>query len=161
MTNMSNTAPGLDSEYVLDARQTDGPITLIKVHRELEAAPAGATLTVLTAEDDAELNLRSFCNSTRHLYLGCDRLMGHDVHWIKKSPPPRKCQRCSNIRTMLAGAVILPVLAYTGPQVVAGGADHIVTLLFALSVCALPPVAYENYRLAKRGLLRLIDPHDG
>jgi TusA-related sulfurtransferase len=155
MTSMPNLDLGLNPKRVIDARHTDGPITLVKLNHEIKAAPLEAVLSILTMEASAEENLRSFCRSTGNQYLECDHQDGYDIHWIKKIQATTECATCSSVRTLLSGVITVGVLAYTAPLIVSGGESTITTILFILSLCALPPVAYDSFRLALRTSKRL------
>lgn len=109
MTNMSNLDLGLNPKRVIDARHTDGPITLVKLNREIKTASLEAVLSVLTTEPDAEANLRSFCKSTGNQYLERDHQDGYDIHWIKKTRDKIGCETCSNVRTILSGVLTVSV----------------------------------------------------
>lgn len=160
MTIMSDSRYGLDSNTIIDARHTDGPVTLVRIEAAIKTAQTGTVFAILTRDAEAEINIRSFCRKTKNEYIGSEHELGHNVHWIKKTNAQMQCETCSGVRTVASGVATVALLLYTAPDVLAGGESTITTILFILAICALPPVAYNNYHFGKRVIRRLLEERD-
>ena len=68
---------------------------------------------------------------------------------------PTECASCANARSAIAGALCLGVIAYTGPQVLAGTAHGVTMLAFILAFSALPALTIKNAILLMRTLKKV------
>lgn len=148
---LSDTSTSAVAPRPIDAMHSFSPIPIIKLKGALKKEAANTTLALQTTDPDIERDLRDFCTATGNLYLGSERIDGHDVHYIKKQA--FTCQTCSTARMVLGGLAAVAALAYSTPMVVAGDPSAPVTLLFIAAIVAVPPLLVNNTRLLG-GLIR-------
>lgn len=141
---------------LIDAKGSECPIPIIKLKAALKKAAEHSLFGVVTTDKFAEPNIRDFCKSSGHEYMGVEHFEDHDIHYVKKRVV--ECQRCSNIRTVTLGLAALGTLAYTAPQVINSTPSGLVTVIFALALASLPPVVINNLRLLKETIKKNTAP---
>lgn len=129
----------------LDAKDSLSPIPVIKLKGALKAQPVNATVALSTTDPNVTRDIRDFCKTTGHLYLGTDHLDGFDLHYIKKQSVT--CETCSRARVVLGGLAAATALIFTAPSVVSGDPSAPITFVFLAALASLPPLAVNNARL--------------
>lgn len=129
----------------VDAKDSLSPIPIIKLKSALKKQANDAILALETTDPHVEGDLRNFCATTGHVYLGVHSVDGHAVHYIKKQT--RECETCSQTRVVLAGVGVIAALVFTAPQVATGDPSAPITFVFLLALAALPPLLINNVRL--------------
>jgi TusA-related sulfurtransferase len=148
---LSDTTTSAVAPRLVDAMYSFSPIPIIKLKTALKKEATNTTLALQTTDPEIGRDLRDFCTATGNLYLGVERIDGHDVHYIKKQSVT--CQTCSTARMVMGGLAAVAALAYSAPMVVAGDPSAPVTLLFIAAIVAVPPLLVNNTRLLS-GLIR-------
>jgi len=141
-----NTVTGTST--LIDAKRLEWPIPIIKLESAMKKTADGTVFAVMTTDALAEPNVRDFCTSSGHDYLGVERFDNHDIHYVKKHT--LECQRCSKLRVVALGIAAVGALTYTAPQVIHSNPSGIVTVAFAVTMASLPPVLINNFRLIKQ-----------
>lgn len=63
----------------LDARGHRCPVPTLKLRRQMETLPPGATITLLADDPMAQIDVPHFCNQNSYLLLSVDKA---DNHWV-------------------------------------------------------------------------------
>jgi len=150
--------PSLDyhPDRQVDAKGTQGPVRVLKLQDALKQdvlkkAADHTVFGLLTTDPLASAQVKDFCARSGHDYLGREIFTEHSVYYVKKRTPD--CQKCSKIRVVMLGGLVLGGLAYSAPEVLYRHPSALVTVVFAGALASLPAVLLDNLRLLK-GVLR-------